>query len=113
VPSFAAAAVVAALALASPAPGQGPYFREVEKDGKVYVFNVVKEYEAFQSGGVLAKPIERLGWGPKGETVVFDSPEALSLFALKYGKTPEAPAAQPPKKEGPKKDEPKPGKISG
>jgi hypothetical protein len=109
-----AAALVMALALAAPARGQGAYYREVVQDGKVYVFNLAREFDAFQKGTAPAKPVERLGWGPKGETVVFDSPEALNLFAFKYGKAPEAPpAAEPPKKEEPKKDEPKPGKIAG
>ena len=111
---FAGAALAVALALVTPAWGQGLYYREAQKDGKTYVFNLAKEFDAFQKGGVPAKPLERLGWGPKGETVVFDSPEALNLFAFKYGKAPEAPPApEPTKKEEPKKDEPKPVKISG
>lgn len=92
------------LLLAASALGQGLYFREVSKDAKVYVFNSASQFEAFQKGTLPAKPIERLGWGPAGETVVFDSAEALNLFAFKYGKVPEAPAApaappKPPEKQ--------------
>lgn len=112
----ALAVAVALAALAAPAGAQGLYYREAERDGKVYVFNLAKEFDAFQKGSVPALAIERLGWGPKGETVVFDSPEALNLFAFKHGKAPEAPApaAKPEsKKEESKKDEPKPLRFSG
>lgn len=108
------AALVAATAFVSTAAAQGLYYRETEKDGKVFVFNLARELEAFQKGTPPAKAIERMGWGPKGETVVFDSPEALNLYAFKHGKAPEAPPApEPPKKDEPKKDEPKPLKVSG
>ena len=121
--SFAVAAILGGAILVAPASGQGLYYRELGRDGKVYVFNQAKEYEAFQKGAIPAKAIERMGWGPKGVTVVFDSIDALNLFAFKYGKAPETlPAPEPAKpepakpeskKEEPKKDEPKPLKISG
>jgi hypothetical protein len=112
---LAGAALVAVLALVGSAWGQGLYYREAERDGKLYVFNLAQQYDAFQQGTPPAKPIERLGWGPKGETVVFDSPDALNLFAFKHGKAPEAPPAPKveAKKEEPKNDEPKPIRFSG
>ena len=79
--------------LTASAFGQGLYYREVPKDGKIYVFNSASQFEAFQKGTLPAKPIERLGWGPTGETVVFDSVDAVNLFAFKYGKAPEGPVA--------------------
>ena len=115
------AGALAALLAIVPAWGQGLYYREAQRDGKFYAFNLAKEFEAFQKGTPPTKPIERLGFGPKGETVVFDSFEALNLFAFKHGKAPENPPPPPqpevkkeePKKEEPKKDEPKPIKFSG
>ena len=101
-----AASVCALLiVLATSAFGQGLYYREVPKDGKIYVFNAASQFEAFQKGTLPAKPIERLGWGPTGETVVFDSVDAVNLFAFKYGKAPEGPVAtaaapaKPPEKQ--------------
>lgn len=84
------------LVLAAPAFGQGLYYRELPRDGKIYVFNSASQFEAFQKGTLPAKPIERLGWGPAGETVMFDSVDALNLFAFKYGKAPESPVAAAP-----------------
>jgi hypothetical protein len=91
--------VALVLAFASAGWGQGTYYREVAKDGKVYVFNRADRFAAFERGTPLSDPIERLGWGAKGETVVFDSVEALNLFAFKHDKAPEAPqpATEPPK----------------
>lgn len=113
---LAGVALATLLAVVAPASGQGLYYREVERDGKFYAFNSAKEFDSFQKGTLPAKPIERLGWGPKGETVFFDSLEALNLFAFKHGKAPETPPPPPKpeaKKEEPKKDEPKPIKVSG
>jgi hypothetical protein len=78
---LAGPALVAVLALVGSARGQGLYYREAERDGKLYVFNLAHQYDAFQQGTPPAKPIERFGWGPKGETVVFDSPNALRSSA--------------------------------
>lgn len=80
------------LILATPAFGQGLYYREMPKDGKIFVFNSASQFDAFQKGTLPPKPIERLGWGAKGETVVFDSVDALNLFAFKYEKSPEGPS---------------------
>jgi len=111
--SLVVGAMVGAAVMAAPVSAQGLYYREVVKDGKVYVFNLAREFEAFQSGIAPAKPIERLGWGPKGETVVFDSPDALNLFAFKYGKAAEAPPAAPSPAPAAAKDDTPTVKVGG
>jgi hypothetical protein len=113
---LAGAVLATLLAIVVPAWGQGLYYREAERDGKLYAFNLSKEFEAFQKGALPTNPIERIGWGPKGETVVFDSVDALNLFAFKHGKAPETPPPPPKadaKKEEPRKDEPRPIRFSG
>jgi hypothetical protein len=69
---------------------QGMYYREVEKEGRIYVFNLAKECEAFEKGGEMGKSITRLGYGPNGETVVFDSEDAINLYNFKHDKPGEA-----------------------
>lgn len=101
------------IVLTAPAFGQGLYYREAPKDGKIYVFNSASQFEAFQKGTLPARPIERLGWGPTGETVVFDSVDALNLFAFKYGKTPEGPVAPAPAPAKPEKQWFENVKVSG
>jgi len=67
------------------ARAQGMYYEEVEKDGRIYVFNVAAEYERWVKTGETGRAITRLGAGPNGETVVADSETALELFFFKHG----------------------------
>jgi hypothetical protein len=85
-----AAAVLVVLAAASFARAQAawaPFYAEVPKDGRIYVFSIGQRYDAFQkSGGAeIGQAITRPGYGPNGETVVFDNEDAINLYNFKHG----------------------------
>ena len=78
---------------------QNMFYREVAKDGRIYVFANAQRFEAWeQSGGAeMGVAITRLGFGPNGETVVFDSEDAVNLYNFKHDKPGEVfPKAKPP-----------------
>ena len=108
--SHVARAVVAGLLVlvtATLAVAQGMYYQEVEKDGRIYVFNLAAEYDRWSAGGQF-KGDARLKYGPKGQDVYFDSPTAIMLYNFKHGLQAEnlTPAPPPP-------PPPAPGRISG
>jgi hypothetical protein len=70
---------------ASSAAAQGFYFKEIRRDGRIYVFNVAANAERFEQTGEMGIGITRPGAGPNGETVVGDNERALQLFFFKYG----------------------------
>src|SRR5262245_61476343 len=84
-------AITAAVALIASAvagvAAQTFFYNEVAKDGRIYVFAVAARYDAFtKSGGEETGPvIERPRYGPNGETVVFDSKDAVNLYNYKHG----------------------------
>jgi phosphate-selective porin OprO/OprP len=78
-------AVIAVLA-APRASAQGAFYREAEKDGRIYVFNIAKEFGAWEKSGEMGKAITKVGYGPNGETMVFDSIEAIHLYNFKHGR---------------------------
>jgi hypothetical protein len=71
---------------AAAAYAQNMFYREVAKDGRVYVFSIMKEFEAWEASGEMGKAITRPGYGPNGETVVFDGEDAINLYNFKHGK---------------------------
>jgi len=79
------AALVAGLALSAAAFAQGMYYNEIAKDGRIYVFANGATADAFAKSGEMGKSIIRLGYGPGGETVVFDSEDAINLYNFKHG----------------------------
>ncbi|RPJ61282.1 MAG: hypothetical protein EHM24_26550, partial [Acidobacteria bacterium] len=102
---LARVAVLAAVCAASiPASavlsfGQGFYYKEIRKDGRIYVFNVAANAERFEKTGEMGVGITRPGTGPNGETVVGDNERALQLFYYKHGisePVPDPPAPPPP-----------------
>jgi hypothetical protein len=81
-----AAAIVAGLLFAAAAYAQAFFYNEVTKDGRIHVFAVWSRYDAFMKTGADTGPvIERPGYGPGGETVVFDSQRAINLYNFKHG----------------------------
>lgn len=50
---------------------------EIKKDGRLYVFTSSARESAFEKSAELGKSIIKIGYGPHGETVVFDSEEAV------------------------------------
>ena len=72
-------------------PGQPPlFYREVEKDGRLHVFALARELELWERSGETGRALSRLGEGPAGETVVFDSEDAITLYNLKHGRPEES-----------------------
>lgn len=69
------------------APGTPPmFYRTVEKDGRLYVFAQAAALEQWEASGEAGRGAIRLGYGPKGETVVFDSDDAIVRFNLENGR---------------------------
>jgi hypothetical protein len=104
-------ALLVGLLLAAGTDAQTFYYNEVTKDGCIYVFADVSRYDAFvkdeapQTGAVIT----REGYGPNGETVIFDSENAINLYNFKHGRAGEGSDTS---REVAKSDYPT-GKISG
>ena len=96
----ALAALLLVLAAARSARAGDLFYQEAAKDGRIYVFAIGKEYAAWSKSGEIGKAITRVGYGPNGETVVFDSEEAVNLYNFKHDKPgevwPKAAAADEP-----------------
>jgi phosphate-selective porin OprO/OprP len=96
--AFAGLAFVVVAILAVSAPGayaqtSEEYYQEVRIEDRIYVFSTEKKYTAYQQSKDMGVSITRLGYGPNGETVVFEDAKAVDLYNKKYGKT-EAPPAE-------------------
>jgi phosphate-selective porin len=77
--------VLLGVALAVSSSAQGFYYKEIQKDGRIYVFNDAKKADMFEKSGEMGTGLTRPGVGPNGETVVADSEQALELFFFKHG----------------------------
>jgi hypothetical protein len=79
-------ALVLALSAASVAKAQvtGLYYQEVEKDGRVYVFNTPERYQSWQSSGDIGTAITLVGRGANGETLVAENETAMDLYLFKH-----------------------------
>jgi hypothetical protein len=75
---------VVLLAAAAPAAAQGLWYREVEKDGRIYVFNTEKKYKEWLVSNDMGVAITMLGQGPNGETVIAENENAIDLYNLKH-----------------------------
>ncbi len=82
----AAAALTVALCLTAGAFAQGVYYREIEKDGRIYVFSSGKKADLFEKSGEMGVAITRIGAGPNGETLVFENEDAINLYNFKHDK---------------------------
>jgi phosphate-selective porin OprO/OprP len=96
----AAAALTLVAMFTTSALAQGSFYREVEKDGRIYVFNNQRAYKLYEEGGEMGVAITLLGYGPNGETMVFDSEEAIHLYNFKHNR-PGDPRPQPTPAPGP------------
>jgi phosphate-selective porin OprO/OprP len=92
-------ALIGALALTTAAFAQGFFYKEVLKDGRIYVFNLGAEYERWAATGETGRAITKLNYGPNGETVVFDSEEAIDLYNFKHGVAEVVTKPKPPRLE--------------
>lgn len=79
------AALVMVITSATLARAQGFYYKEILKDGRIYVFNIAEEADRFEKSGEMGRGLTRPGAGPNGETVIADSERALQLFFFKHG----------------------------
>ncbi len=85
--TVARACLVALGLLAAAAAGaqvMGLYYQEVEKDGRVYVFNTPERYTSFAESGEIGTAITLPGRGKNGETVVAENETALDLYLFKH-----------------------------
>src|SRR3989304_4353853 len=55
-------------------------YQEVEKDGRLYIFASHGRRADFEKTGELGTGIIKVGYGENGETVVFDSDEAVKEY---------------------------------
>jgi hypothetical protein len=81
--------MVGALALvlvASAAMAQvtGLYYKEVEKDGRIYVFNTQERFHAWEESGDMGQAITLAGRGAEGQTLVAENETALDLYLFKH-----------------------------
>jgi len=86
------------LTMTAASGAQTIFYREVSRDGQILAFAGMAQYERWESSGEMGEAITRLGYGPAGETVVFDSPDAVNLYNFKHDKPGEIfkkPAAAP------------------
>jgi hypothetical protein len=81
-----AGAALLTLAIAAGVWADNMFYREAAKDGRIYVFALMKEFEAFEKSGEMGKSLTRVGYGPNGETAVFDSEDAINLYNFKHDK---------------------------
>lgn len=101
-----AVAVVALLAIAGGAAAQVNllWYKEVPKEGRIYVFNNPNTFKSWQASGEIGVSLTRLNYGPNGETVVCENEAALDLYNFKHNieaevrdyKAPAPPKAVPP-----------------
>jgi hypothetical protein len=68
------------------AAAQTAFYVEVAKpeQNRIYVFNDPVAYKEFLDTGDIEKKITRIGEGPNGETMVFDSENAIHLYNFKH-----------------------------
>jgi hypothetical protein len=72
----------------APALAQGPlmglYYNEIEKDGRVYVFNTPERFKAFTEGGEMGTAITLVGRAVDGRTLVGENETAIDLYLFKH-----------------------------
>jgi phosphate-selective porin OprO/OprP len=78
--------VLLALVAASMASAQvvGLYYKEVEKDGRIYIFNTPERYKSWNDSGEIGTAITLTGAGANGETLVAENETALDLYFFKH-----------------------------
>src|SRR5262245_36443402 len=79
-------AVILFLAIFAPAQvtAQGAFYVEEVKEGRIYVFNDPKQYQFYRDSGEMEVRITRIGAGPNGETMYFDTVNAIHMYNWKH-----------------------------
>lgn len=72
--------------LATPAAAQitGLYYREIEKDGRIYVFNTPERAKSFEESGEIGTAITLPGAAVDGKTLVAENETAADLYFFKH-----------------------------
>lgn len=71
---------------APPAQAQvmGLYYKEVEKDGRVYVFNTPERFQTWEQSGEIGTAITLVGRGVDGVTLVAENETAADLYFFRH-----------------------------
>jgi hypothetical protein len=78
------ALVLLALATQAGAQVTGLYYQEIEKDGRIYVFNTPERVKSFKASGEMGTGITLIGRGPNGETLVGENETAIDLYLFRH-----------------------------
>ena len=72
--------------LATPAAAQitGLYYKEIEKDGRIYVFNTPERAKSFEESGEVGTAITLPGAAVDGKTLVAENETAADLYFFKH-----------------------------
>jgi phosphate-selective porin OprO and OprP len=62
----------------------GLFYQEVEKDGRIYVFNTPEKLKSWEATGDMGVAITLISRGPNGETVVAENETAADLYFFKH-----------------------------
>jgi phosphate-selective porin OprO/OprP len=85
---FAAGLCLLALGLAASAVAQQPlmglYYNEVEKDGRVYVFNTPERFASWSASGEIGTAVTLVGRAVDGKTLVAENETAVDLYLFKH-----------------------------
>jgi phosphate-selective porin OprO/OprP len=76
-----------AMAPTTPAVAQqitGLYYKEIEKDGRVYVFNTPERYKSWLESGEMGVAITLVGQGEGGKTLQAENETAADLYFFKH-----------------------------
>ena len=61
-------------------------YQEIERGGRLYVFASSERKAEFEKSKDIGKGIIKIGYGPDGKTVVFDSDEAVKEYNNRHSK---------------------------
>lgn len=84
VAGIVALAVMLSVAPAAQAQVAGLYYKEVEKDGRIYVFNTPERFAMWEQSGDMGVAVTLVGHGPDGETIVAENDTAMDLYVFKH-----------------------------
>jgi phosphate-selective porin OprO and OprP len=62
----------------------GLYYKEVEKDGRIYVFNTPEAAQAFEASGEMGRSVTLVGRAEGGKTLVAENETAADLYLFKH-----------------------------
>ncbi len=78
------ALVVASATVAASAQVTGLFYKEVAKDGRIYVFNTPETLKMWEESNDMGKSITLIGRGENGETVVAENETAADLYFFRH-----------------------------